>query len=96
MAIRPLHDRVLVRRQEEETKTEGGIVLPSSAQEKPMQGQVVACGNGKVLSDGQVRPLDIKTGDLVFFGKFAGTEVKVNGETLLVMREEDIIGVVEA
>jgi chaperonin GroES len=95
MKIRPLHDRVLVRRQDEETKTAGGIVLPGSAQEKPMQGTVIAIGNGKILSDGTVRSLDIKVNDMVLFGKYAGTEIKVNGEDLLMMREEDILAVSE-
>ena len=96
MKIRPLHDRVIVRRVEEERKTAGGIVIPDSATEKPSQGEVVAAGNGKVTDSGEVRPLDVKAGDRVLFGKYAGTEVKVEGEELLVMREEDIMGVVEA
>jgi len=95
MAIRPLHDRVLVRRENEETKTAGGIVLPDSAQEKPMQGKVVATGKGKILNDGNVRPLDVKTNDTVLFGKYSGTEVKVEGEELMMMREEDILAVIE-
>jgi len=95
MAIRPLHDRVLVRREDEETKTPGGIVLPESAQEKPMQGTVVATGKGKTLTDGSIRKLDVKTGDKILFGKYSGTEVKVVGEELLMMREEDILAVVE-
>lgn len=95
MAIRPLHDRVLVRRAEEETTTAGGIVLPGSAQEKPMEGEVVAVGNGKLLEDGKVRALDVKVGDRVMFGKYSGTEVKVDGEALVMMREEDIMAVVE-
>ena len=95
MAIRPLHDRLLVRRAEEETKSAGGIVLPGSAQEKPMEGEVIATGNGKILTDGQVRPLDVKKGDRVLFGKYSGTEVKVNGEELMMMREEDIMGIIE-
>jgi chaperonin GroES len=95
MSIRPLHDRILVRRAEEETTTAGGIVLPDSAQEKPMQGEVVATGNGKILADGGVRALDVKAGDKVLFGKYSGTEVKVNNEELLMMREEDIMAVVE-
>ncbi|MDF2940885.1 MAG: chaperonin GroES [Gammaproteobacteria bacterium] len=95
MKIRPLHDRVLVRRAEEETKTPGGIVLPGSATEKPLKGEVVAVGNGKILENGQVRPLDVKVGDKVYFGKYAGTEVKVGNEELLMMREEDIMGVIE-
>ena len=96
MNIRPLHDRVVVRRKEEETTTPGGIVLPGSATEKPVQGEVIAAGNGKILESGQVRPLDVKVGDTVLFGKYSGTEVKINGEEVLVMREEDIMGVIEA
>jgi chaperonin GroES len=95
MAIRPLHDRVLVRREDEETKTPGGIVLPDSAQEKPMQGKVVATGKGKILNDGTTRALDVKIDDNILFGKYSGTEVKVKGEELLMMREEDILAVVE-
>jgi len=95
MNIRPLHDRVVVRRKEEETTTAGGIVLPGSATEKPVQGEVIAAGNGKVLDNGQSRPLDVKVGDIVLFGKYSGTEVKLNGEEVLVMREEDIMGVIE-
>jgi chaperonin GroES len=95
MKIRPLHDRVVVRRKEEETTTPGGIVLPGSATEKPVQGEVIAAGRGKILENGEVRPLDVKVGDTVLFGKYSGTEVKVNGEEVLVMREEDIMGVIE-
>lgn len=95
MNIRPLHDRVIVRRKEEERTSAGGIVIPDSATEKPAQGEVLAVGNGKILENGEVRPLDVKVGDIVMFGKFSGSEVKVNGEDLLVMREEDIMGVVE-
>ncbi|MEM7360693.1 MAG: co-chaperone GroES [Pseudomonadota bacterium] len=95
MAIRPLHDRVLVRRIEDETTTPGGIVIPDSAKEKPAQGEILAAGNGKILENGDVRPLDVKVGDKVLFGKYAGTEVKVDGEELLVMREDDIIGVLD-
>jgi chaperonin GroES len=93
MKIRPLHDRVIVKRVEEETTTAGGIVLPGSAAEKPSQGVVLAVGNGKLLDNGDVRPLDVKVGDKVLFGKYAGNEVKVDGEELIVMREEDIMGV---
>jgi len=96
MKIRPLHDRVVIRRTEEEHTTPGGIVLPDSATEKPIQGEVVAAGNGKILENGDVRPLDVKVGDKVLFGKYAGTEVKIDGEELLVMREDDIMGVIEA
>ncbi len=93
--IRPLHDRVIVRRLEEERKSAGGIVIPDTAKEKPIQGEVIAVGNGKILEDGKVRPLDVKAGDKVLFGKYAGTEVKVGDEELLVLREEDIVGIVE-
>ena len=95
MNIRPLHDRVIVRRQAEERTSAGGIVIPDSATEKPAQGEVLAVGNGKILDNGDVRALDVKVGDIVMFGKFSGSEVKVNGDDLLVMREEDIMGVVE-
>ena len=95
MNIRPLHDRVIVRRMEEERTTAGGIVLPGSAAEKPVQGEVLAIGKGKILESGDVRPMDLKVGDKVLFGKYSGTEVKIDGEEILVMREEDIMGVVE-
>lgn len=95
MNIRPLHDRVIVRRMEEERTSAGGIVIPDSAAEKPAQGEVLAAGKGKVNENGDVSPLDVKVGDKVLFGKYAGTEVKVEGEELLVMREEDIMGVIE-
>ena len=95
MKIRPLHDRVIVRRVEEERTSPGGIVIPDTATEKPIQGEVIAVGNGKILENGEVRPLDLKVGDKVLFGKYSGTEVKVSGEELLVMREEDIMGVLE-
>ncbi len=95
MAIRPLHDRVLVRRLEEETMSAGGIVIPDSAKEKPAEGKIIAAGNGKILENGDVRALDVKVGDKVLFGKYAGTEVKVDGEELIVMREDDIVGIVE-
>ena len=94
--IRPLHDRVIVRRLEEEHKSAGGIVIPDSAKEKPIQGEVIAVGTGKIMEDGKVRPLDVKAGDKILFGKYSGTEVKIGDEELLVMREEDIMGVVEA
>ena len=93
--IRPLHDRVIVRRLDEDTKSPGGIVIPDTAKEKPIQGEVVAVGNGKILDNGETRPLDVKPGDKVLFGKYSGTEVKLGSEELLVMREEDIMGVVE-
>ena len=95
MKIRPLHDRVVVRRMEEERTSAGGIVIPDSAAEKPIQGEVVAIGNGKITDNGDVRALDVKVGDRVLFGKYSGTEVKLDGEELLVMREEDIMGVIE-
>jgi len=95
MKIRPLHDRLVIRRTEEEHTSPGGIVLPDSATEKPIQGEVIAVGNGKITDSGEVRPLDVKVGDKVLFGKYAGTEVKIGGEELLVMREEDIMGVIE-
>ncbi len=93
--IRPLHDRVIVRRLDEDSKSPGGIVIPDTAKEKPIQGEVVAVGNGKILDNGDTRPLDVKPGDKVLFGKYSGTEVKLGNEELLVMREEDIMGVVE-
>ena len=95
MALRPLHDRVILKRLEEEKISAGGIVIPDSAAEKPIRGQVVAAGTGKILEDGKVRPMAVKVGDKVLFGKYAGTEVKVDGEELLVMREEDIVAVIE-
>ncbi len=95
MNIRPLHDRIVVRRTEEEQKTAGGILLPGSAQEKPQQGTVLAVGNGQI-TDAGVRPLDVKVGDTVLFGQYAGQTVKVNGEELLIMKESDVLGVLEA
>jgi len=95
MKIRPLHDRVVIKRMEEERTTSGGIVIPDTAAEKPIRGEVIAVGKGKILENGEVRPLDVKEGDKVLFGKYAGTEIKVEGEDLLVMREEDIMGVIE-
>ena len=95
MKIRPLHDRVIVKRLEQERTSPGGIVIPDSAAEKPVEGKVVAVGKGKILEDGQVRPLDVKIGDKILFGKYSGTEVKVDGEDLLVMREEDVMAVIE-
>ena len=94
--FRPLHDRVLVRRIEADMKTAGGIIIPDSAQEKPMEGEIVATGNGHVNDNGDVRPLDVKAGDKVVFSKWAGTEVTVDGEELMVMKESDIIGVIAA
>jgi len=94
MGIRPLHDRVLVKRVKEEEMTKGGIIIPDTAKEKPIEGKVVACGNGKVLENGQTRPLEVKQGDTVLFGKYGGTEVKIDGEEHLILREDDILGVV--
>jgi len=95
MNIRPLQDRLVVKRMEEERTSAGGIVIPDSATEKPARGEVLAVGNGKVNTDGTVRPLDVKAGDQVLFGKYAGTEIKIDGEEVLIMREEDILGVFE-
>jgi chaperonin GroES len=95
MNIRPLHDRVIVKRVEEDKMSPGGIVIPDSATEKPIEGEVVAVGNGKLLDNGELRALDLKKGDKVLFGKYSGTEVKVGGEDLLVLREDDIMGVIE-
>jgi chaperonin GroES len=95
MNLRPLHDRVIVKRLDQETKTASGIVLPEAAAEKPDQGKVLAVGNGKILEDGKVRPLDVKVGDVVLFGKYSGQSVKVEGEEVLVMREEDIMAIVQ-
>ncbi len=95
MKIRPLQDRIIVKRVAEEEKTKGGIIIPDTAKEKPIEGKVVAAGNGKVQEDGKLRPLDVKAGDRVLFSKYAGTEVKLDGEELLIMREEDILGVLE-
>jgi chaperonin GroES len=94
MNIRPLHDRVIIRRMEEEKTSPGGIVIPDSATEKPIKGEVVAIGKGKILENGDVRPLDVKVGDMILFGKYSGTEVSVDGEELLVMREDDITAIV--
>jgi len=93
MSFRPLHDRVLVRRVEAEEKTAGGIIIPDSAKEKPAEGEIVSAGNGAIV-DGKVQPLDVKIGDRVLFGKWSGTEVKVDGEDLLIMKESDILGVI--
>jgi len=93
MKIRPLHDRVVVKRLEQEQKSAGGIVIPDNAAEKPDQGEVLAVGNGKILEDGKTRPLDVKVGDRILFGKYSGTTVKVDGDELLVMREDDIMDV---
>lgn len=93
MKFRPLHDRVVVRRLEEDTKTAGGIIIPETAQEKPQQGEILAVGNGIKAESGEVTPLDVKSGDKVLFGKWSGTEIKVDGEDLLIMKESDILGV---
>ncbi len=95
MKIRPLHDRVIVKREDEERKSPGGIVIPDTAAEKPIRGKIVAVGKGKILENGHVRPLDLKVGDKILFGKYGGTEVKVDGDELLVMREEDVMAVIE-
>lgn len=93
MKIRPLHDRVIVKRTEEEQKTKGGLYIPDTAKEKPIEGTVLAAGNGKILEDGSVRKLEVKAGDRVLFGKYSGTEVKIEGEEHLILREDDILGV---
>ncbi|MGH6909286.1 MAG: co-chaperone GroES [Phenylobacterium sp.] len=95
MHFRPLHDRVVVRRVEEETKTAGGIIIPDTAKEKPMQGEVIAVGPGARNEDGKLVPLDVKAGDIILFGKWSGTEVKLDGQELLIMKESDIMGIVE-
>ena len=95
MKIRPLHDRVIVKREEEERKSPGGIVIPDTATEKPIFGKVVAVGKGKILENGEVRPLDVKVGDKILFGKYSGTEVKIDGEERLIVREDDILGVLD-
>ena len=94
MKIRPLQDRIIVKRLEGEEKTKGGIIIPDTAKEKPIEGKVIAAGNGKVLEDGKVRPLDIKAGDRVLFSKYAGTEIKIDGEEHMIMSEEEVLGVV--
>jgi len=95
MKIKPLQDRVIVKRLEEEEKTKGGIIIPDTAKEKPQEGKVVAVGKGKVTEDGKLIPLDVKVGDKILFGKYAGTEIKIGGEEHLIMREDDILGVIE-
>lgn len=95
MKIRPLNDRLVVKRVAEETKTKGGIIIPDSAKEKPVEGKVVAVGNGKKLEDGKILALDVKVGDTVLFGKYSGTEIKIEGEEHLILREEDVLGVVQ-
>jgi chaperonin GroES len=94
MKIRPLHDRILVKRIEEETTTKGGIIIPDTAKEKPQEGRVVAVGTGKLLEDGTVRPLDVKTGDKVLFGKYSGNEVTLDGDELVIIREEDVLAII--
>ena len=95
MKMRPLQDRVIVKRLEEEEKTKGGIIIPDTAKEKPQEGKVIAVGKGKVTEEGKVIPPDVKAGDKILFGKYSGTEIKVEGEELLIMREEDILGIIE-
>jgi chaperonin GroES len=95
MKLRPLQDRIIVKRLEEESKTAGGILIPDTAKEKPQRGEVVAVGKGKVAEDGKVLPMDVKVGDKVLFGKYAGTEIKIEGDDYLIMREDDILGVIE-
>jgi chaperonin GroES len=95
MAIRPLHDRLLVKRLDEETKTKGGIIIPDTAKEKPLEGAVVAVGKGKLSNEGKVTPLDVKAGDKILFGKYAGTEVKIDGTEHLILREEDVLAIID-
>ena len=96
MKIRPLHDRILVKRLEEKEISKGGIIIPDTAKEKPIEGEVMATGNGKVLESGEIRPLEVKEGDRILFGKYAGTEIKIEGEELLMMREDDVLGIIES
>ena len=95
MAVKPLRDRVLVKRLESEEKTKGGIIIPDAAKEKPLEGKVMAVGGGKLLEDGTVRPLDLKVGDKILFGKYTGTEVKIDGEEMVLLREDDVLAVIE-
>ena len=95
MAVRPLYDRILARRLDSETKTKGGIIIPESAKEKPLEGKVVSTGKGKILEDGAVRPLAVKEGDKILFGKYSGQEIKIDGEELVIIREDDILAVIE-
>jgi chaperonin GroES len=95
MAFRPLHDRLLVKRQEAETKTAGGIIIPDSAKEKPIEGEVISIGNGKILEDGNIRPLAVEVGDKILFGKYSGTEIKIEGGEHIILREDEVLGVVE-
>jgi chaperonin GroES len=94
--LTPLHDRILVRRVEEQETTRGGLIIPDTAKDKPQEGEVVSAGKGKVTEDGKLRPLDVKAGDRILFGKYAGTEVKLDGEELLIMREEEVLGIIES
>ncbi len=94
--LTPLHDRILVRRVEENETTRGGIIIPDTAKDKPQEGEVVAVGKGKISEEGKVRPLDVKAGDRILFGKYSGTEVKIDGEEFLIMREEEVLGIIEA
>ena len=96
MRIRPLHDRIVIKRLESEAVTKGGIIIPDSAKEKPIQARVVAVGNGKVLKDGKVRPLEVKVGDVVMIGKYSGNEVKIDGEEYLLIREDDVLAITES
>ncbi|MEZ0328576.1 MAG: co-chaperone GroES [Dissulfuribacterales bacterium] len=96
MKIRPLNDRILVKRLEEKEVTKGGIIIPDTAKEKPIEGKVVAVGKGKMLENGSVKPLDVKEGDKILFGKYSGTEIKIEGEEFLMMREDDVLGIIEA
>jgi chaperonin GroES len=95
MKLRPLQDRIIVKRLEEESKTAGGILIPDTAKEKPQRGEIVAVGKGKIAEDGKLLPMDVKVGDKVLFGKYAGTEIKIEGDDFLIMREDDILGVIE-
>lgn len=95
MSIRPLHDRIIVKRLAEEEKTKGGIIIPDTAKEKPLEGSVIAVGNGRITEDGKVRPIDVKKGDKILFGKYAGTEIKIDGEEHLILREEDVLAILE-
>lgn len=94
IGVRPLHDRILVRRTAEETKTAGGIIIPDTAKEKPQRGEIVAAGKGRISDEGKVMPLEVKVGDKILFGKYSGTELKLNGEELVMMREEDVLGII--
>ena len=96
MAFRPLHDRVLIRRLESDQKSKGGIIIPDTAKEKPQEGEVIAVGKGKISEEGKVRPLDVKAGDRILFGKYAGTEIKIDGDEFVIMREEEVLGILHA